>query len=667
MMRQICAFALFFYVASQAGAQRAVPPRFEPLAKNERFRLTAVLGLPELRANFFHVSTFSGDGKYALFAEDLSSGTDDKLQLRTRLLLFDLNAKTWPREFDLPGRVTATDLSADGKILLLANTVLGPKKDSMRVLLSIWDLKLGKEVKSTSAIDARAHIETIALSRDTTTAVTGSMFELKRWDLKRGKELASYAKGKLGAFDVALLPNDRQFISNAGFGGVHLWDIDKAKRVRRYYDKKTPQWGAVCMAISRDGKRLATGDFADWPSLTMWEIETGKLVNKLAKSTFDGGVSTVAFAEDGKTALSVWSKRDPAPDDYACSRLVAWDGEANKVLWSHPVSYRGRPPMLVQGDKLLVGGGPNLFEVWSIKDGKKLQSWGGHRSPVQAVAVLPNGDILSGGNEGQVMTWRKGEIVNKRDAHVGLIGVLALDDEKKQWLSAGADKTIKLWAVGEDKPVHVLKGHAGPVTSLAIAGKGRWAASASADRSVKTWDLTTGKEIASFAGHADGVNAVVISPCGTWLASGGEDATVRLWPVKLGKLDPDREPITLEDHKKAVTCLAFSPDGTLVSGSQDQTLIVWDFLKGKVTRTISGHKNWVTSLLFTDDRKVLTTSDDLSMCWWNIDTGKELGRVDFGVVGDCPRCVARVGDDRLLVGSSSWLIYEMQILPAKTK
>ena len=124
----------------------------------------------------------------------------------------------------------------------------------------------------------------------------------------------------------------------------------------------------------------------------------------------------------------------------------------------------------------------------------------------------------------------------------------------------------------------------------------------------------------------------------------------------------DREPITLDDHKKAVTCLAFSPDGkTLLSGSQDKTLIVWDWRKGKETRTIPGHKNWITSLLFIDANTAVSTSDDLTLSWWDLNTGKEIGRVDFGAVGDCPRCLAHAGPGRLLVGSSSWLVYELQM------
>src|SRR5271166_3973849 len=81
-------------------AQEKLPPRFDPLAKNDRFRIVRVLGMPELQPSLGQTSAISADGKWAIYAEDLSSGDDEKPKLRTRLLLYDLQAKTWPREFE---------------------------------------------------------------------------------------------------------------------------------------------------------------------------------------------------------------------------------------------------------------------------------------------------------------------------------------------------------------------------------------------------------------------------------------------------------------------------------------------------------------------------------------------------------------------------------------
>jgi WD40 repeat protein len=650
----------------------AIPLRFQSLAKNERFRLARILGDPELPPTGNPTSAFSADGKRAVYAEDLSSASEMKdqdktkveLRLRTRLLLWDLQAKSWPREFEVAGKsVHALQMTTDGGKVLLAGDAIADKSSVARPYLSLWDLDAGKEIREVLVGEAKKVILCAALAPDETTALVGFVDGVQHWDLKQGKVLASYVgEANEHVTAVAFVPAGQQFLAGNRGGQVRLWEINKKKPVRtisRKGDKDDLVWW---LSVSKDGKRFAAADLQS--SVSLWDMGGGKEINTFRpeKRLADQWVSALALADDGKTVLSCWFRSVAGADDYNNARLIAWDGEANKTLWSHVVPYRGRLPILVQGEKLLIGGGPSLFETWSIKDGKRLESWGRHKGTVNAVAAVSNGDILSAGQDGVLLTWRKGQIAARRQ---GAVTALAMSRDHKHRLSAGAGQTIKLWSADKAMPIHVLKGHSGPVTSLSFSGNGRWACSGAGDRGVKTWDLATGKEIATLSGHSEGVNAVAISPDDRWLASASDDATIRLWPIKDGKLDLDREIITLEDHKKAVTCLAFAADGkTLVSGSQDQTLRVWDWAKEKVVRTIAGHKNWITSVLFIDANTFLSTSDDLSVCWWELDSGKEIGRVDFGSVGDCPRCLAHIGPDRLLVGTSSWLIYEFQMLPA---
>lgn len=673
-MPRILAILIALAGAGQLSAQDGLPPRFGVLAKNEHFKLLRVMGTPELPAIYHQASAFSADGKRAIYCEDLSTGGAEREKdkekprprLRTRLHLWDIPARGWPREIEIDGKnVTALALSADGATALLAGQTFVGKDKEPTTYLALWDLDGGKERRVLLTKEDQIH--TVALAPDEKTALSATIDKLKRWDLSQGKALADYMEKDLGPTSaLAFLPGGKQFLTGSIKGEIRLWDVDKTTPARSYKSKRKLE-NLRHLAVSRDGKRFALGDFQS--SVSLWETDTGKELNslKVEKRTSEEFLSAIALADDARTVLSVWARAVPDADDFQCARLFAWDGETGKKQWSHVVPYRGAVPMLVQGDKLTVGGGPNLFETWSIKDGKQIASVGAHKGPVTSLAALANGDLLSAGHEGVLMTWRDGKLSERSLIHTGAITALAVAKDRTQYVTAGADLLIHPWPMQTFKKPALPKTHTAPITSLVFNGAASWIASGSGDRSIKTWDVQGRKEIATFTGHAEGVNAVAISPDGRWIASGSDDATIRLWPVKDGKLDADRDGITLEGHKKPVMCIAFTVDGkTLLSGSQDGTVKIWDWAKEKTTRTIPAHKNWITALTFVDDNTLLTTSDDLTVCLWDYPTGKEIGRLDLGAVGDCPRCLARAGD-RLWIGSSSWLIYEFQLALPKSK
>lgn len=673
-VRQIMVAALAFCMVGSAFAQDKLPPRFEPLLKNEHFRLTRVLGMPELRPTLGPTSAISADGKWALFAEDLSSGDGEAVRLRTRLLLYDLQAKTWPREFDIEGKsVTALDLAADGGTVILACQSLVPRgkakntEQTARGCLVLFDLRAGKAVRTVAWDRPPAKKENVAdailavaFAPDASVALAGSFSQLRQFPLGDGKSEFVYDPEHTAAAAIAFLPGGKRFLVGDAQGQVRLFDLGKSKPVQTF--KGMAKAGFIShLAISPDGKRFAVGT-ADGG---VWAADLANRDKLLVDQGRNEFVAALALAGDGKTVVAALSKLDGAPDGPA-SRLVALDADTGKTLWSKTTDLRGVVPIMIQKDTALIGGGPNLLEIRSLKDGRLMRSEGGHVGAVTALAVLADGDILSAGPDGYLLAWRKEKLVSRSGPRGGPISALVASATGKAWLEAGADLSLSVLLPGARRPTRIQGVHTASIAALAFSTSASWAASGSADRTAKTWDLQAAKEIATFAGHAEAVNAVAIAPDDRWLATGSDDTTIKLWPIKAGKLDPDRETITLEGHKKPVTCLAFAPDGkTLISGSQDQTLKVWDWAKEKSLRTITGHKNWITALLLLDAKTALTTSDDLTLRCWDLEAGKEIARLDFGVVGDCPRCLARLGPDRILVGSSSWLIYELQLQASK--
>lgn len=70
---------------------------------------------------------------------------------------------------------------------------------------------------------------------------------------------------------------------------------------------------------------------------------------------------------------------------------------------------------------------------------------------------------------------------------------------------------------------------------------------------------------------SDGVSLVEISPDGQTLVSGSSNGKIKLWDISTGE-----EIGTFTGHFHQVNALVFSPDGqTLISASADSTIKVW--------------------------------------------------------------------------------------------
>ena len=88
----------------------------------------------------------------------------------------------------------------------------------------------------------------------------------------------------------------------------------------------------------------------------------------------------------------------------------------------------------------------------------------------------------------------------------------------------------------------------------------------------------------SLEGHVGPANSVVFSNDGHLLASGSDDQTVRLWDPAAGALQH-----ILNGHLGRVNSVAFSHDGSLLaSGSDDQTVRLWDSAHGSFTADSHG-------------------------------------------------------------------------------
>ena len=121
--------------------------------------------------------------------------------------------------------------------------------------------------------------------------------------------------------------------------------------------------------------------------------------------------------------------------------------------------------------------------------------------------------------------------------------------------------------------------------------------------------------------HKRAVTSVAISPDGKTIISGSEDNTVQVWDAQTGAALR-----TLEEHEGSVTSVAISPDGkTIISGSEDNTVRVWDAPTGAALHTLTGHERSVTSVAVSADGKMIVSGgDDNTVRVWSAQTGATL-------------------------------------------
>jgi WD40 repeat protein len=438
----------------------------------------------------------------------------------------------------------------------------------------------------------------------------------------------------------------------------------------------------IKIAFSPDGRKALFGGTDSESPVSLWDVETGQLIHSMKGHT--AWVESVGFHPDNRTAFSMSMDRTIIIWNLDTGEKIRRFG-SDLITGSEYVTATYSP----DGRYILSNNGHSQAEadadliLWDAQTGEAVRTFNGHSGPTGAVAISPDGRMaLSGADFGELILWnlQTGGII-QRFGERGedwrkLPSEILFRPDGHTVLVAHFDSTMTLWDLDTYQSIR----HFGTpqaklygAYSAGITADGRFAigphylpnSSSGWDFELSYWDLETGAILFSIPTNPLGV---ALSPDGTLALTGSGD--MRLWeltygpeirridvgePVFNAALSPDGETILVTTGQQQCKLAAYntatgqllwqsqqSPlpydafctryilglgrdSHTMLTGSEDDRVIVWEVGTGLPLRTFANHIGPVNALALSPDGRLALSADMTGlMLLWDVETLQEI-------------------------------------------
>jgi RNA polymerase sigma factor (sigma-70 family) len=458
-----------------------------------------------------------------------------------------------------PGIIYSLTLSPDGK-------TIASQAEAFKTEVYLWDAATGKKLFDIDGLDANEttrnpEILQFEFSPNGKTLITSRGDGVVAvWDAATGKKLRQWialepGKSPLLAGDFARFafgPKGKSLALLGSGNFIRFVDPDSGKEMREHPGHRK---GVRALAVSHNGRLLASADSEWLADVRLWDTTTGKEQHRFTPVD-RADVKTVSglhFSLDGRLLIALGDVYDAPRTNMhlrgRATKLRFWDTASGQEVRQvqAPVegeSFRGfhvRSPDGKIMATVLEDESVSKIILWDALTGKKLNELMRGRSTFRALGFSPDSrSVYSWSWERSVCVW-----------------------------------DIETGKVTKEIPVPVAQGTPGAVADTAYGSfspDGKWFTCWGDGNRGLLYDMATGKQVRRIA-VPDFRAIQAFAPNQRVLAVGAENGTIDLFELASGNL---RHRIT-EAHRAPVTSLIFTPDSRrLVSGSEDTTALVWD-------------------------------------------------------------------------------------------
>jgi cytochrome c len=278
---------------------------------------------------------------------------------------------------------------------------------------------------------------------------------------------------------LAISPDGSEAVSGSFDTSIIRWSLpgNAAEQVLRFHD------GAVDTLLwLADGRIVSSGEDA---RIALWRPGEQKPSKVLAGH--QAPVVALAVAPDGASIAS-------ASRDHTARLWPLHGTSGSRVLEGHMQGVNG-VAFSLDGASLVTAGYDATIRIWPLRRAAA-PSVTTLPSPLNAVTVAPDGEIVTAGGDGKVYLLSE---TGERNAEIAAadapIIALALSRDGHFIAAAGIRGSVAIIERASRRLVRTLVGPGLPVWSVAFFPDNRTLLTGGTDRAIRRWDAATGEPI----------------------------------------------------------------------------------------------------------------------------------------------------------------------------